>query len=130
MEEEVAMAVGDGARIGLASFASHALPLTRASRISTIGLSGACKKFKERFVFHVRIEHPTVYELAASRFRYVGQRARAVKGMHSKCIGLCPREFESHRCRFCHSFRGQKLCPGHPLGPFFDEDSDFQLHFG
>ena len=67
---------------------------------------------------------------SAERFRYVGQRARAVKGMHSKCIGLSPREFESHRCRFCHSFRGQKLCPGHPLGPFFDEDSDFQLHFG
>ena len=30
---------------------------------------------------------------------------------------------------FTYSFRGQKLCPGHPLGPFFDEDSDFQLHF-
>ena len=37
---------------------------------------------------------------SAERFRYVGQRARAVKGMHSKCIGLCPREFESHRNRY------------------------------
>ena len=26
-------------------------------------------------------------------------RARAVKGMHSKCIGLCPRRFESYRQR-------------------------------
>ena len=29
-----------------------------------------------------------------------GQRARAVKGIDSKSIGLSPREFESRRCRF------------------------------
>lgn len=45
-------------------------------------------------------KHFSIYIILHARDRRRGQRARAVKGMHSKCIGLSPREFESHRCRF------------------------------
>ena len=55
------------------------------------------------------------------------QRARAVKGMHSKCIGLRPREFESHRCRVFFSF--SSLSFSSPPFPLLTSPRPFFLFF-
>ena len=53
----------------------------------------------------------------ARNWRFAGHFGRVVKALHSKCNGLRPREFESHRCRqeslglpFCCFFLWNNVC--------------------